>query len=747
MSAPRPWRARDAFATQFGLLLGTFAAMILSLLLLTAVVANVLSSVRAYVGGEGLWSKAQKDAVHALDRYGDSRDERDLQAALAALAVPLGDRQAREELERPHPDMARVRAGFLAGRNHPDDVANMARLFRTFRRVSFMDRAIGIWARGAQEIARLRALALALHDAVGARPAAPARVAALLDQVHAENASLTRLEDDFSYTLGDAARQVGRLVLRVLAVVAALLLLVGSLLLGRLLSRIRDSNAHYRRLLEAANDAIFVSDLATGVVLEANARAAALTGVPADQLPGRTLASLHPPGAAGSVPGAGTAASGECDVLGPGGEPIPVEVSASVVELDGRAVVQSIYRDVRARRAAERQLREREEQLRQAQKMEAVGQLAGGVAHDFNNLLTALLGYSGVLLEQVGPDHPLRASAVEIRKASERAARLTQQLLAYSRRQVMEPRVLDLNAVTEDIEQMLRRLIGEDVRLATVRALNLGHVRVDRGQIEQVLVNLALNARDAMPHGGTLTIATGETEVEEGAAAGRVAGPAPGRYVTITVTDTGVGMSESTRARIFEPFFTTKERGRGTGLGLSTVDGIVRQSGGTIEVESAPGMGSTFRILLPRVDAELAPEPRPAPVPAGRGGGQTVLLVEDEDSVRDLARRTLEAEGYRVLVANDGDTALAAAAAYAGPIHLLVTDVIMPRMNGRRLAEALCAQRDGVRVLYMSGYTDDEMLLRVGLEPGEAFLRKPFGLRELAAKVRETLGGGLRRQG
>jgi len=382
-----------------------------------------------------------------------------------------------------------------------------------------------------------------------------------------------------------------------------------------------------------------------------------------------------------------------------------------------------------------------EMQLLQAQKMEAVGQLAGGVAHDFNNVLTAIAGYAELLREDLPGEDARRGDLEEILRATDRAAALTRQLLAFSRRQVLAPRVLDLNTVVASVDNMLGRLIGADVELRTALAPELGAVRADPGQLEQVIMNLVVNARDAMPRGGKLTIETANAELDESYALEHpavVAGP----YVMLAVSDSGVGMDAATQARIFEPFFTTKEKGKGTGLGLATVYGIVKQSGGNIWLYSEPGRGTTFKIYLPRVDQPLE---LPTPTPAAREtprGTETVLLVEDDDAVRALARKMLAAHGYTVLAAPSGADALELAASHAGPIHLLVTDVVLPGISGRELAIRFQSVRPGLKVLYTSGYTDDAVVHHGVLDAGIAFLQKPFTSGALARKVRETLDSG-----
>ena len=381
-----------------------------------------------------------------------------------------------------------------------------------------------------------------------------------------------------------------------------------------------------------------------------------------------------------------------------------------------------------------------EEQYRQAQKMEAVGQLASGIAHDFNNLLTVINGYSALLLQSILPDDPVRGEVAEIHRAGERAAGLTRQLLAFSRRQVLAPRVLDLNAVAADTERMLHRLIGEDIRLVTVPGPGLWMVSADPGQVEQVLLNLAVNARDAMPTGGRLTIETRNVELDDEHVRAHP-GARPGPHVLLAISDTGSGMTDEVKARIFEPFFTTKALGRGTGLGLATVYGIVTQSGGHIAVDSEVGVGTTFNLYLPRVESSEA-GPKVAGALSARPGAETVLLVEDDPGVRALNRRILERCGYTVLEASDGDEAVRAAAGHAGPIHLLLTDVVMPGDGGRVVAERLVELRPELKVLYASGYTDDAVVRHGILSETMNFLQKPFTPAALAHVVREVLDRG-----
>ena len=378
--------------------------------------------------------------------------------------------------------------------------------------------------------------------------------------------------------------------------------------------------------------------------------------------------------------------------------------------------------------------RKLEEQLLQSQKMEAVGRLAGGIAHDFNNLLTAVAGYTELLIGQFEEGDPRLEFAEEIREAGKRAASLTQQLLAFSRRQVLEPRVLDLNAVIANMEKMLRRVIGEDVDLMTSLSPSLWRAKADPAQIEQAILNLVVNARDAMPRGGQLTLETANVELDA-----RYASGVPGPHVMLAVSDTGVGMDTEQQARLFEPFYTTKERGKGTGLGLSTTYGVVKQSGGSIWVYSERGQGTTFKIYLPRCEEPLD-ETHEAPLPAiPLTGTETALLVEDEPEVRRLVEKILGMQGYTVMSAASPAEAIAHSRGHSGTIEILVTDVIMPGMNGRELARVLLTTRPSLRVLYMSGYTDAVIAQQGILEPGTAFLSKPFTPDSLARKVREVL--------
>ena len=393
----------------------------------------------------------------------------------------------------------------------------------------------------------------------------------------------------------------------------------------------------------------------------------------------------------------------------------------------------------RRRMQAEETLRQTETQLRQAQKMEAVGRLAGGIAHDFNNLLTAILGYCEFVLDQMpSGDAAPRADIEEIKKAGDRAATLTRQLLAFSRQQVLEPRVTNFNEIVVNVEKLLHRVIGADVELVTDLDPAIGHVRVDHGQMEQVLMNLAVNARDAMPHGGHLCIrTTSRTFVRPYQAQMIVIDP--GTYLVVSISDTGIGMTCDIMKQIFEPFFTTKSAGHGTGLGLSTVYGIVKQSGGYISVESEPGEGTTFEIYLPCVDEPIDTATLRASSPQSSEGSETILLVDDDDGTRNLLRRALKAGGYQVLTAPNGKEGLTVAETHAGVIDILVTDLVMPRMGGAELAAELTRTHPETQVLYISGYTDRREWTLEASQGGRAYLQKPFTPSVLMRKVRELL--------
>jgi two-component system cell cycle sensor histidine kinase/response regulator CckA len=511
---------------------------------------------------------------------------------------------------------------------------------------------------------------------------------------------------------------------------------------------LRASEQRHRMLFDSNPLPLWVFDQETLAFLAVNQAAIEHYGYTREDFLAMTIKDIRPTEDLEALRDA-LVAPGETDQLGPtmwgefrhrrkDGTVIMAQVTTHPVIFSGRPAELVLALDVTDRKRVEEELRKSEEQLRHSQKLEAVGQLAGGVAHDFNNVLTAVKSYSEFLLEDMDTEDPRRADVVEIELAANRAAGLTRQLLAFGRKQLLEPQVLDLNAVVLDMEKMLRRLIGEDIDIRIVTAPDLGRVEADPGQVEQVVMNLAVNARDAMPGGGTLTIETGNVDLDERYADAHVA-VEPGSYVVLTVTDDGCGIDRETQARIFEPFFTTKERGKGTGLGLSTVYGIVKQSGGYVWVYSDVGQGTTFRIYLPRVEGTAVTPERSAPGERVTSGSETVLVAEDEDMVRAVVARVLTQQGYTVLEARDGEEALCICREHVGPIHLILTDVIMPRVSGAQLAQESGVLRPEAKVLLMSGYTDGELERRGVVAERVAFLQKPFTPTALAQKVREVL--------
>jgi two-component system cell cycle sensor histidine kinase/response regulator CckA len=509
---------------------------------------------------------------------------------------------------------------------------------------------------------------------------------------------------------------------------------------------LRASETRYRRLFEAAKDGILILDASSGQIVDVNPFLVGLTGYSREHFLGKYLweLGLFEHMAASRAAFVELQANryvryDDLPLRAQDGRKIDVEFVSNVYSVDDRNEIQCNIRDIRERKRLDELRTHLEEQLRASQKMDAIGGLAGGVAHDFNNLLSVILSYTAFAMVEAAEGSQIRGDLLEVRKAAERAAELTRSLLAFSRHQVLQPVPLDLNQVATGLEKMLRRILGEDIDFVQALAPGLGVVHADPGQIEQVLMNLVVNARDAMPKGGKLTIETSNVELDAEYATRHVA-VAPGSYVLLVVTDTGVGMDQPTLERIFEPFFTTKERGKGTGLGLSTVHGIVKQSGGSIWVYSEPGHGTTFKIYLPRdPSAVAATDAQPESAPKLYTGTETILVVEDEPALREVVRRTLHAAGYTVLTAACGEDALRTCEQHAGALHLLLVDVVMPRMSGKALADELTGERPTLKVLYMSGYTNDAIVHRGVLDAGTNFLGKPFTTADLTRKVRRVL--------
>jgi PAS domain S-box-containing protein len=547
-----------------------------------------------------------------------------------------------------------------------------------------------------------------------------------LDEMRQRSAELRARAERLQWTLDDAARGGSPEVVSAIAGTRALL--------EDMQRELVKSEHLIFAIFDGALDGFVLTDREHRFV-EVNAAAAAIRGVPRERLLGRTgddfLAPSHDVAQARPRFSDAGQLVGEVPIQRASGEKRTVEYAARANILPG--VNFSVVRDVTERRQLE-------ELLQQAQKMDAIGALAGGVAHDFNNALSVIICNAELTLTELRPEDPVRLALDDIRRAGERASELTRQLLAFGRRQVLQPRQVDLNLVVAGIEPVLRRVLGDGVALRVRPSPVPWTVFADRGQVEQVVMNLAVNARDAMPEGGALTIEIANLELDDAYAARHV-DVRSGSYVTLAVSDTGVGMDRSIMTRIFEPYFTTKDLGRGSGLGLATVFGIVKQSGGDVRVDSEPGKGTTFRIYLPRSAAvEQADDasPRTQPQPA-TGGSETILLVEDDEPVRTMTRNLLRRDGYNVLEARNGGEAFLIAESFEFPIHLLLTDVVLPMMSGRQLAQRLLAMRPDLRVLYMSGYTDNAVVHHGVLDAGVAFLEKPFTPGGSLRKVRSVL--------
>ena len=510
--------------------------------------------------------------------------------------------------------------------------------------------------------------------------------------------------------------------------------------------RSEEAQSRLAAIVELSDDAI-IGEHRDGKISAWNRGAERLYQYTAEEIVGRPVATLSPPDrqAEHSDFLRGVCAGEsffQFETVHVRKDGVPVEVALTISPVRGPAGLIAgatiMARDLTEIRRTQAALRRSQEQLRHAQKMEAVGRLAGGIAHDFNNLLSVILSYTTMVVDELNDGDPLRQDLEQVHKAAERASELTRQLLAFSRKQVLQPRPLDLNGIIHTMESMLRRIVGEDIQLSCLTTPQLGSVMADRGQIEQVIMNLVVNARDAMPDGGRLTIETGEVELDAAYCASHL-DTAPGHYVMLAISDTGVGMSPETQLHAFEPFSTTKETGQGTGLGLATVFGVVKQSGGSVWLYSEVGKGTTFKIYLPRVD-ELPTALDPAAQSDEKlGGAETVLLVEDEEQVRVLVRTVLRRAGYNVLEARNGGEALLTCEQYPATIHLLLTDVVMPMMSGRQLAERLAAVRPKMKVIFMSGYTDNAIVHHGVLDAGITFLQKPITPLTLLRKLRVHL--------
>jgi len=501
-----------------------------------------------------------------------------------------------------------------------------------------------------------------------------------------------------------------------------------------------DTEVRYRRLFEAAQDGILILDVETGAITDVNPFLASLLEYSHEELLGKAIWDIGLPkdveaskSAFQQLKSKHYARYEDLPLITKGGQFISVEVVSNVYRVEGKEVIQCNIRDIRQRKDAELL----EQRLRQAHKMEAVGQLAGGLAHDFNNLLGVILGYCEILEDEAPLTDSVRNMVVEIHNAGNSAKNLTQRLLAFSRRQVMEPVALDLNDTVHRMEKMLDRLLGDDIKLVSVLAHDLGRIKADPNQVEQMLMNLAINARDAMAKGGLIILKTANVEIDE-TYAHQHPSTVPGQYVLLTVSDTGIGMDAETQSHIFEPFFSTKSQGQGTGLGLSTVFGLVKQSGGAIAVYSEPGQGATFKIHFPRCNEVVVTAQQKIRSPS-IGGTETILLVDDATPLRGLTRRILEDSGYKVIDSGDPAEALRMATEHDGPLPLMITDVVMPGFSGSVLAERVAEVRPETKVLYASGYNDDSIDHLHVRGQDSAFLDKPFTRENLLRKVRDLL--------
>jgi two-component system cell cycle sensor histidine kinase/response regulator CckA len=718
------------------LVLWLFVLIVISLLALSYQIIGSLSALRAYVEGEGLWSKAQKQAVHDLVRYASFHSGRDFQAYERALETPLGDKKARLELQKPSPDLKIVYDGFIQGRNSPEDVEGMAVLFRRFHKQKHMADAIAIWTTGDMLIEELQSRGNQLHREVTSAPPDPKKIAETMEQIDALNDQLTPLEDRFSYSLGTGARWAARLFWLTTFGASALSVLLGVVFTLLMLRHIRQNEERYKHFVDTANDAILVWDAETGEIREANKRSGTMLGLSVTEILGRREQDIFQARDRKAYQTvlrdtlSGTDIEGrELQLRKADGSTITVEVNTSLTQLDGRTIIQGIFRDITARKRLE-------DEVRQAQKMEVVGRLAGGIAHDFNNLLMVILTHAAKLRRS--PSQEQVAEYIDtIQMATERAATLTKQLLAFGRRQILELQVVDLNDLLREAQPILETIPSAAVHLKMSLAPRAIPVKVDPGKIEQVVMNLAVNAYDAMPEGGTLTIGTS-----------RVGGTnETGEFQSsalIEVIDTGHGMDADTRSRIFDPFFTTKSPEKGTGLGLSTAYGIVKQSGGSIEVESELGQGSTFRVYLPIAKEPISKRSTPVIPRSVAGGSETVLLAEDQVPIRKVIREHLESKGYKVLEAQDRQDALEIAQHYSGRIDALVTDVVMPQLRGTELAKLVGRIHPAAVVVFMSGYSEEALLENGLINHTQTLIQKPFDPEHLAIKVRELLDSARR---
>lgn len=735
------------------IIVALFVVIIFCSLILDNFRIQTLASIRAYVEGEGLWSKAQKESVIALHRFARSQNEEDFQEYLNAINVPLGDHLARLELEKPNPNYVLVDRGFLQGGNHAGDLNGMSRLFRRFRRISYMAAAIDTWTQGDRDIARLQEAAESLHNEILSGRGDQEKIDSLVRRIDEIDIHLTPLENRFSDQMTSGSFMMSYYLTLFVFGFAGVLLAAGIAFSLHLAGQIQSSESNlavaneslkkserrFRTLIRDVSDVILVLAY-DGTIYYASHSSRRIFGYESGELIARNMLSLiHSEDVAefrncldkARIQKEVSFAT-EFRLLRNDGSWIILEATCNSMSDDpsaGRTLL--TCRDVTDRRRLE-------QELGQAQKMEAIGRLAGGIAHDFNNILAIIGGYAEIIIGELHPEDSLRKSADSVLKTVERGAALTTRLLSFSRKQVMSPRHLDLNAMLDDISNILPRLLGGEIELTIILGKNIGMIYADPVQLEQVLMNLALNSRDAMANGGKLLIQTSNVDFDESSNALQ---PfiVPGSYVLLSVGDTGCGMTSETKNHIFEPFFTTKEQGKGTGLGLSIVYGIVKRSGGYIIVESESNAGTTIKIYFPRVESiSEAAQTTGKPAKMDRESG-IVLVLEDEDQLRNMICEFLTRSGYTVLEASSAADAMSKVARFGKPIDILVTDVIMPKVRGPEFARALLEKMPDLRVVYMSGYTGTALVRDGILEAGTVLVQKPFKLQELAHVIRATL--------
>jgi signal transduction histidine kinase/FixJ family two-component response regulator len=706
------WFRDVSIARKLYFTIGAMALLIGVELIVLLFSLNTLSSLRAYVGGEGLWSKAQKDAVFHLYRYGVSRTEKDYQLFQQFMQVPVGDARARTELLLDNRNMDVAREGFLAGRNHPDDIAGMMSLFINFNNVSYISKAINIWGTAQGIAMQLLPIAEKLHEEINSPHPSQAEIDALLASVYTINEKLTAFEDEFSFTLGEGSRWLERVVFRLLLTTALTVETTGLFL------AISVSRGIQKGLTE--------------IIRAASSFSAGNFGVRAKVLSRDEIGVVA--NAFNEMAGNLQQRMGELARLN---EHLRHEIGERErSEADSRKAFRRLEDTLQELRCQVAERLRTEEMLRSSEKMKALGQLTGGIAHDFNNLLGVIIGSAEILTDMV-KDQPEHAElARQIVNSALGGSLLTRRLLAVARSQPLRPERVDLGALLQDHVELLRRTLGEAIHIEARHAPDLWFTSADPSRIGDALLNLALNARDAMPLGGGLMIEAANVHLDA-RDTGADADVAEGDYVVLSVTDTGSGMPEDVVRRAVEPFFTTKPPSAGSGLGLSMAYGFAKQSGGHLDIESVVGVGTTVRLYLPRAsETAVAVEQAPQATNPDPGGNETILLVDDNQTLVAVARRHLLALGYRVVAASSGPAALAILEA-GEPVDLLFTDIVMPEgMSGYMLAEAARRLRPDLKMLFTTGYAAE--LPEHGEQP---MLHKPYDRRELARAVRTVLDG------